>query len=168
MQASSSNQTYNSNYPWLNEKSYREMMNAVDSMGLSWEEKTQATNTYYRDNVKYFLNNQTLDERDDYINQQAYEAAMLQNEDADAQMRMTQLSQDAKRQWNLQADAPDLDVFTDIVKSLWAEWMNLAWQYLAWENNDLLYAPIEFWTKDNTTLSNFWYFKASILLTEFV
>ena len=102
MQASSSNQTYNSNYPWLNEKSYREMMNAVDSMGLSWEEKTQATNTYYRDNVKYFLNNQTLDERDDYINQQAYEAAMLQNEDADAQMRMTQLSQDAKRQWNLQ------------------------------------------------------------------
>ena len=140
MQGSSSNQTYNSNYPWLNEKSYREMMNAVDSMGLSWEEKTQATNTYYRDNVKYFLNNQTLDERDDYINQQAYEAAMLQNEDADAQMRMTQLSQDAKRQWNLQADAPDLDVFTDIVKSLWAEWMNLAWQYLAWENNDLLYA----------------------------
>ena len=140
MQASSSNQTYNSNYPWLNEKSYREMMNAVDSMGLSWSAKTQATNNYYRDNVKYFLNNQTLDERDDYINQQAYEAAMLQNADADAQMRMTTLSQDAKRQWNLQADAPDLDVFTDIVKSLWADWMNLAWQYLAWENNDLLYA----------------------------
>ena len=138
-------QTYNSNYPWLTESSFRKMESAVDQMGLSGENKTQAMNNYYQSNAKYLLNDQLLDERDNFINDQAYQAAQLQDGSANAQLRMTQASQKAKRQWNLRADANDLDVFTSIVESLGAEWMDLAGKYLSWESNDLLFAA---WLRD--------------------
>lgn len=94
------------------------MESAVDQMGLSGQQRTQAMNNYYQSNAKYLLNDQLLDERDNYINEQAYQAANLQDPNANAQLRMTQASQRAKRQWNLRADANDLDVFSDIVESL--------------------------------------------------
>jgi hypothetical protein len=75
-------------------------------------------NNWYRNNVTYLLNDQTLDERDTYLNQQAYEAAKIQDPQAYAQLRMSQASQKAKREWNLDATANDLDIFTDIVNSL--------------------------------------------------
>ena len=138
------NQTFNEEYPWLNEKNYRRMESEIDKLRLSAENRKEAMNNWYRNNVTYLLNDQTLDERDTYLNQQAYEAAKIQDPQAYAQLRMSQASQKAKREWNLDATANDLDIFTDIVNSL-PNWMQLAWEYLEWKNKDLLY---EAWLLD--------------------
>jgi hypothetical protein len=39
------------------------------------------------------VNDQILDERDKEINEQSYQAATIKNKDANAQLRMTELSQ---------------------------------------------------------------------------
>ncbi len=138
------NQTFNENYPWLNEKSYRKMEWEIDKLKLSWQKRVEAMNNWYRNNVTYLLNDQTLDERDTYLNQQAYQAANLQSPEAYAQLRMSEASQKAKKLWNLDATANDFDVFSDIVDSL-PNWIQLAWEYLEWKNKDLLY---EAWILD--------------------
>lgn len=138
--------TYNENYPWLNEKSFKKLESAVEKMGLSGEEKRTAMDQWYRNNVKYLLNDQTLEERAKEINEQAYQAAELKNPEADAQLRMTEFSQALKKKYNLDATADDLEVFNTFVSDLWEEWINLAWQYLAWENKKLRYdAGLETW-----------------------
>lgn len=146
---SMSSNTYNSNFPWLNEASYKKMVAAVDKLGLPDDEKEAAMNQWYRNNVKYLVNDQTLNERAKQINEQAYQAAELKNPQADAQLRMTEFSQALKKKYNLDATANDLDVFNTFVKNLWADGVNLAWQYLAWENKKLWYdAGLEtFWEK---------------------
>ena len=131
--------TYNENYPWLNEKSFKKLESAVEQMWFSGEEKRTAMDQWYRNNVKYLLNDQTLEERAKEINEQAYQAAELKNPEADAQLRMTEFSQALKKKYNLDATADDLDVFNTFVSDLWEEWVNLAWQYLAWENKKLRY-----------------------------
>lgn len=136
---SMSSNTYNSNFPWLNEASYKKMVAAVDKLGLPDDEKEAAMNQWYRNNVKYLVNDQTLNERAKQINEQAYQAAELKNPQADAQLRMTEFSQALKKKYNLDATANDLDVFNTFVKNLWADGVNLAWQYLAWENKKLWY-----------------------------
>lgn len=151
---SMSSNTYNSNFPWLNEASYKKMVAAVDKLGLPDDEKEAAMNQWYRNNVKYLVNDQTLNERAKQINEQAYQAAELKNPQADAQLRMTEFSQALKKKYNLDATANDLDVFNTFVKNLWADGVNLAWQYLAWENKKLWYdAGLEtFWEK----AADFW------------
>ena len=52
---------------------------------------------------------------------------------------MTEFSQALKKKYNLDATADDLEVFNTFVSDLWEEWVNLAWQYLAWENKKLRY-----------------------------
>lgn len=131
--------TYNENFPWLNEASYKKLESAVDKMGLSWEEKQTAMNQWYRQNVKYLLNDQTLEERAKEINDQAFQAAELKNPQADAQLRMTEFSQALKKKYNLDATADDLEVFKTFVNGLWEWWAELAWQYLSWENKKLWY-----------------------------
>lgn len=131
--------TYNENYPWLNESSYKKLEAAVEKMWFSGEEKRTAMDQWYRNNVKYLLNDQTLEERAKEINEQAYQAAELKNPEADAQLRMTEFSQALKKKYNLDATADDLEVFNTFVSDLWEEWVNLAWQYLAWENKKLRY-----------------------------
>ena len=130
---------YSKLYPWLNEESYNKMVNAVDSLGLTWENRANAMNNYYRTHVKTLINDQTLQERDGIINQQAYEAAKLNNKDADAELRMTEAVQKAKKLWNLDATANDREVFSTMVETLWADGIKLAWQYLSWENDEFLY-----------------------------
>lgn len=138
--------TYDENFPWLNESSYRKLEDAVDKLGLSGEAKQTAMDQWYRNNVKYLLNDQKLEERAKYINEQAYQAAETNDPEADAQLRMTEFSQALKKKYNLDATANDLDVFNDFVANLWEEWVNLAWQYLAWENKKLRYdAGLETW-----------------------
>lgn len=144
LQASSLNNNqyssyYSKLYPWLNEESYNKMVNAVDSLGLTWENRANAMNNYYRTHVKTLINDQTLQERDDIINQQAYEAAKLNNKDADAELRMTEAVQKAKKLWNLDATADDREVFSTMVETLWADGTKLAWEYLSWENDEFLY-----------------------------
>ena len=131
--------TYNENFPWLNESSYKKLENAVDKLWYTWAEKQTAMNQWYRNNVKYLLNDQILEERGNEINEQAYKAAELKSPEADAQLRMTEFSQALKKKYNLDATANDLDVFNTFVTSLWEEWIDLAWQYLAWENKKLRY-----------------------------
>ena len=92
--------TYNPNYPWLNKASYDKMVSAVNKMGIPEEEKEAATNQWYRDNVKYLLNDQTLDERAKEINEQAYQAAEAKSPEANAQLRMTEFSQALKKKYN--------------------------------------------------------------------
>lgn len=133
------NQTsYDARFPWLNETSYKKMESEVNKMGLSWTEREDAMNDWYRNNVTYLLNDQTLQERDTYLNEQAYQAANLQDPQAYAQYRMEDAVQKAKKLWNLDATANDLDVFADIVGSL-PNGNQLAWEYLSWQNKDLLY-----------------------------
>lgn len=131
--------TYNPNYPWLNKASYDKMVSAVNKMGIPEEEKEAATNQWYRDNVKYLLNDQTLDERAKEINEQAYQAAEAKSPEANAQLRMTEFSQALKKKYNLDATANDLDVFNTFVENLGEDGVNLAWQYLSWENKKLWY-----------------------------
>ena len=71
---------------------------------------------YYRNNVNVMVNNQILDERDKEINEQSYQAATLKNKDADAQLRMTTLSQKLKRAYDLDATADDAEVFDMFVE----------------------------------------------------
>lgn len=133
------NQTsYDARFPWLNETSYKKMESEVNKMGLSWTEREDAMNDWYRNNVTYLLNDQTLQERDTYLNEQAYQAANLQDPQAYAQYRMEDAVQKAKKLWNLDATANDLDVFADIVSSL-PNGNQLAWEYLNGDNKDLLY-----------------------------
>lgn len=131
--------TYNPNYPGLNKASYDKMVSAVNKMGIPEEEKEAATNQWYRDNVKYLLNDQTLDERAKEINEQAYQAAEAKSPEANAQLRMTEFSQALKKKYNLDATANDLDVFNTFVENLGEDGVNLAWQYLSWENKKLWY-----------------------------
>jgi hypothetical protein len=72
-------------------------------------------NQLYRQQIKYWRNDQLLNERDKVLNEQAYQAAALDNEQADAQLRMTQFSQAMKKKYNLDATANDLDIFKDFV-----------------------------------------------------
>lgn len=131
--------TYNPNYPWLNKASYDKMVSAVNKMGIPEEEKEAATNQWYRNNVKYLLNDQTLDERAKEINEQAYQAAEAKSPEANAQLRMTEFSQALKKKYNLDATANDLDVFNTFVENLGEDGVNLAWQYLSGQNKKLWY-----------------------------
>ena len=65
------------------------------------------------------VNDQTLDERDDEINQQSYQAAKINNKDADDKLRKTEFVQTLKRKYNLEATANDDEVF-DILKELYS------------------------------------------------
>ena len=126
-------------YPWLSEQNYRKLEEEVDRLWLKWQARKEAMDQMYQRQIKDFINEQLLDKRADAINEQAYKAAEVKNEQADAQLRMTQFSQALKRKYKLDATANDLDVFSDFVEWLWEEWVNLAWQYLSWENKKLRY-----------------------------
>lgn len=118
--------TYNSNYPGLNKASYDKMVSAVNKLNIPEEDKEAAMNQWYRNNVKYLLNDQTLDERATEINKQAYQAAEAKSPEANAQLRMTEFSQALKKKYNLDATANDLDVFNTYVENLGEDGVNLA------------------------------------------
>lgn len=138
--------TYNSNFPWLNRTNYLKVESFADKLGLKWEEKDEAMNNYYRNNVNRMVNDQILDERDKEINEQSYQAATIKNKDANVQLRMTELSQWLKRKYNLDATVDDAELVNEFSNWLSAEDQNLLWQYLAWENKEILYkAWLESW-----------------------
>ena len=138
--------TYNSNFPWLNRTNYLKVESFADKLGLKWEEKDEAMNNYYRNNVNRMVNDQILDERDKEINEQSYQAATIKNKDANVQLRMTELSQWLKRKYNLDATVDDAELVNEFSNWLSAEDQNLLWQYLAWENKEILYKSwLESW-----------------------
>ena len=138
--------TYNSNFPWLNRTNYLKVESFADKLGLKWEEKDEAMNNYYRNNVNRMVNDQILDERDKEINEQSYQAATIKNKDANVQLRMTELSQWLKRKYNLDATVDDAELVNEFSNWLSSEDQNLLWQYLAWENKEILYkAWLESW-----------------------
>lgn len=92
------------------------------------------------------VNDQILDERDKEINEQSYQAATIKNKDANVQLRMTELSQWLKRKYNLDATVDDAELVNEFSNWLSSEDQNLLWQYLAWENKEILYkAWLESW-----------------------
>lgn len=134
------------NYPWLSEQNYKKLEEEVNKLWLKGQERKEAMDQLYQRQIKDFINEQLLDKRADAINEQALQAAELKNGQADAQLRMTQFSQALKRKYKLDATANDYDVFSDFVEWLWEDGVNLAWQYLAWENKKLRYdAGLESW-----------------------
>ena len=135
----SSVKTYNPDYPWFSEEDYRKLESDVERMGITGANKKAAMNQLYRDRIKYVRNNQLLDERAKLINEQAYHAAELDDEQADAQLRMTEFSQALKKKYNLDATANDLELFKDYIAWLWEGWADIAWQYLSWQNKKLRY-----------------------------
>jgi hypothetical protein len=52
---------------------------------------------------------------------------------------MTELSQWLKRTYNLDATVDDAELVNEFSNWLSAEDQNLLWQYLAWENKEILY-----------------------------
>lgn len=103
--------SYNPRYPWLNQKSY----NILRQKGNDDEEEMDK---YYKNNVKSLINNQKLNDRDLELNQMAYKNATINNWLSNAEWRLTQFSQDLKKKYNLQADANDVELFTDFVWAL--------------------------------------------------
>jgi hypothetical protein len=67
------------------------------------------------------VNDQILDERDDEINQQAYQASSIKSKDADIDLRTTELSQTLKRKYNLDATANDAELVDDFINGLTPE-----------------------------------------------
>jgi len=127
-------------FPWLNKSNYDKVIAYGNSLWLqSEEEKRQAESSYYRKNVNKMVNDQILDERDDEINQQAYQAATLNSEWANEELRKTELSQALKRKYNLDAKANDKDVFDDFAEWLNDQWKKLLAEYVAWKSNEFLY-----------------------------
>ncbi len=120
--------TYNSNFPWLNRTNYLKVESFADKLGLKWEEKDEAMNNYYRNNVNKMVNDQILDERDKEINEQSYQAATIKNKDANVQLRMTELSQWLKRKYNLDATVDDAELVNEFSNWLSSEDQNLLWQ----------------------------------------
>ena len=127
-------------FPWLNKSNYDKVIAYGNSLWLEdEEEKRRAENNYYRKNVNKMVNDQILDERDDEINQQTYQAWKIKNKDADIDLRTTLLSQELKRKYNLDATYDDAELVEKFVKKLTPEWQALAWKYLAWESDEFLY-----------------------------
>lgn len=132
--------TYNPMFPWLNKSNYDKVIAYGNSLWLEdEEEKKRAENNYYRKNVNKMVNDQILDERDDVINQQSYQAATLNSEWANEELRKTEISQALKRKYNLNAKANDKDVFDDFAEWLNDEWKKLLAEYVAWKSNEFLY-----------------------------
>ena len=132
--------TYNPMFPWLNKSNYDKVIAYGNSLWLqSEEEKRQAESSYYRKNVNKMVNDQILDERDDEINQQAYQAATLNSEWANEELRKTEVSQALKRKYNLDAKANDKDLFDDFAEWLNDQWKKLLAEYVAWKSNEFLY-----------------------------
>ena len=132
--------TYNSMFPWLNKSNYDKVIAYGNSLWLEdEEEKKRAENNYYRKNVNKMVNDQILDERDNEINQQSYQAATLNSEWANEELRKTELSQALKRKYNLDAKANDKDVFDDFAEWLNDQWKKLLAEYVAWKSNEFLY-----------------------------
>lgn len=132
--------TYNTMFPWLNKSNYDKVIAYGNSLWLEdEEEKKRAENNYYRKNVNKMVNDQILDERDDEINQQTYQAWKIKDKDADIDLRTTLLSQELKRKYNLDATYDDAKLVEKFVKKLTPEWQALAWKYLAWESDEFLY-----------------------------
>ena len=132
--------TYNSMFPWLNKTNYDKVIAYGNSLWIEDEEqKRRAENSYYRKNVNKMVNDQILDERDDEINQQTYQAWRINSKDADIDLRTTLLSQELKRKYNLDATYDDAKLVEKFVKKLTPEWQALAWKYLAWESDEFLY-----------------------------
>ena len=134
------NNTYNTMFPWLNKSNYDKVIAYGNSLWLEdEEEKKRAENNYYRKNVNKMVNDQILDERDDEINQQSYQAATLNSEWANEELRKTEVSQALKRKYNLDAKANDKDVFDDFAEWLNDQWKKLLAEYVAWKSNEFLY-----------------------------
>ena len=134
------NNTYNTMFPWLNKSNYDKVIAYGNSLWLEdEEEKKRAENNYYRKNVNKMVNDQILDERDDEINQQSYQAATLNSEWANEELRKTEISQALKRKYNLNAKANDKDVFDDFAEWLNDEWKKLLAEYVAWKSDEFLY-----------------------------
>lgn len=132
--------TYNPMFPWLNKSNYDKVIAYGNSLWLEdEEEKKRAENNYYRKNVNKMVNDQILDERDNEINQQSYQAATLNSEWANEELRKTELSQALKRKYNLDAKANDKDVFDDFAEWLNDQWKKLLAEYVAWKSNEFLY-----------------------------
>ena len=132
--------TYNPMFPWLNKTNYDKVIAYGNSLWLEdEEEKKRAENNYYRKNVNKMINNQILDERDDIINQQAYQAATINDPGANEELRKTEITQALKRKYNLNAKANDKDVFEDFAEWLNDTWKKLLAEYVAWKSNEFLY-----------------------------
>lgn len=132
--------SYNPAFPGLNKSNYDKVVAYGNSLWLEdEEEKRKAENSYYRKNVNKMVNDQILDERDNVINQQSYQAATLNSEWANEELRKTELSQALKRKYNLNAKANDKDVFNDFAEWLNNEWKKLLAEYVAWKSNEFLY-----------------------------
>jgi hypothetical protein len=132
--------SYNPIFPGLNKSNYDKVVAYGNSLWLEdEEEKRKAENSYYRKNVNKMVNNQILDERDDEINQQAYQAWKIKSKDANIDLRTTELSQALKRKYDLDATANDAELVEKFISWLKPEWKSLVWKYLAWESDEFLY-----------------------------
>ena len=146
--------SYNPLFPGLNKSNYDKVVAYGNSLWLEdEEEKRRAENSYYRKNVRKMVNDQTLDERDEEINQQSYQAAKINTKEADDKLRKTEFVQTLKRKYDLEATANDDEVFDTFAEWLNDQWKKLLAEYIAWINDDFLYAA---WWEEKPEVKQWW------------
>lgn len=146
--------SYNPLFPGLNKSNYDKVVAYGNSLWLEdEEEKRKAENSYYRKNVRKMVNDQTLDERDEEINQQSYQAAKINTKEADEKLRKTEFVQTLKRKYDLEATANDDDVFNTFAEWLNDQWKKMLAEYIAWINDDFLYAA---WWEEKPEVKQWW------------
>ena len=146
--------SYNPLFPGLNKSNYDKVVAYGNSLWLEdEEEKRRAENSYYRKNVRKMVNDQTLDERDEEINQQSYQAAKINTKEADDKLRKTEFVQTLKRKYDLEATANDDEVFDTFAEWLNDQWKKMLAEYIAWINDDFLYAA---WWEEKPEVKQWW------------
>jgi len=146
--------SYNPLFPGLNKSNYDKVVAYGNSLWLEdEEEKRKAENSYYRKNVRKMVNDQTLDERDEEINQQSYQAAKINTKEADEKLRKTEFVQTLKRKYDLEATANDDDVFNTFAEWLNDQWKKMLAEYIAWINDEFLYAA---WFEEKQEVKQWW------------
>ena len=150
--------SYNPRYPGFNEEEYNKLKNMVSQKGLTWDEATQMMDQLYEFYSPQVLNKRKLDERQQVINEwvhQNSEALLNWQEDVNAQIKLTNLSQMAKWKFWIPYNIPDDQVIDDMVT--WVDnWNKLLYDYVHKGSPELLYSA---WIMDKTTQ---WWLKGRV------
>ena len=131
-------------FPWLSTRVVSNMLNATKD--IDDEEERKATlNELYRAALPIAQNNDRLDERDEILNQKAYEISQMQDWDQKnmqiTALKLWDLSNKIKRTYSdqISADADDNEVLNQFIAQI-PDWQKMLENYLNNWDKELLYA----------------------------
>ena len=162
--------TYNSRYPWFDEEDYKRLESMVDAKWLTGQAKTDTMDELYQYYYPQVLNKHRLDERQQVINNSVHENGNLLlnwNKEIERSLKVTDLSQMAKKKFWIPYDIDDSEVVGEMVKNipngdkLLADYLN-DWNpellYMAWLQN----RPNEKWAEIAKQKQQQWWIKSLV------